>query len=60
MREREPIVAPYEPVSNTAAPARVVSFAAAAFAALYRLKVDVLWVVLAGGLIGLARALLFG
>jgi chromate transporter len=31
-----------------------------AFIALYRLKVDVLWVVLAGGLIGLARALLFG
>ena len=29
-----------------------------AFIALYRLKVDVLWVVLAGGLIGLARVLL--
>jgi chromate transporter len=30
----------------------------AAFVALYRLKADVLWVVLAGGLIGLARVLL--
>jgi chromate transporter len=30
----------------------------AAFAALYRFKADVLWVVLGGGLIGLARALL--
>ena len=36
------------------------AMSAAAFVALYRLKVDVLWVVLAGGLIGLARALLFG
>ena len=33
---------------------------AAAFVALYRFKVDVLWVVLAGGLLGLARALLYG
>jgi len=33
---------------------------ALAFLALYRLKVDVLWVVLAGGLLGLARAFLFG
>ncbi|HEX8558838.1 MAG TPA: chromate efflux transporter [Pyrinomonadaceae bacterium] len=33
---------------------------AAAFAALYRFRVDVLWVVLAGGLLGLGRALLFG
>jgi chromate transporter len=32
----------------------------AAFAALYRFKSDVLWVVIAGGLIGLARALLSG
>jgi chromate transporter len=32
----------------------------AAFIALYRLKVDVLWVVLAGGIIGLVRDLLFG
>jgi len=32
---------------------------AAAFVALYRLKLDVLWVVLAGGLTGLARAFLF-
>jgi chromate transporter len=32
----------------------------AAFIALYRLKVDVLWVVLTGGVIGLARILLFG
>jgi chromate transporter len=32
----------------------------AAFAALYRFKTDVLWVVLGGGLIGLARALLSG
>ncbi|HEY0080006.1 MAG TPA: chromate transporter [Pyrinomonadaceae bacterium] len=32
----------------------------AAFVALYRFKTDVLWVVLAGGLVGLARALLFG
>ena len=31
---------------------------AAAFAALYRFKVDVLWVVLAGGAVGLLRALL--
>jgi chromate transporter len=31
-----------------------------AFAALYRLRVDVVWVVIAGGLIGLGRALLFG
>ena len=30
-----------------------------AFAALYKLKLDVLWVVLAGGIIGLARTLLF-
>jgi chromate transporter len=33
---------------------------AAAFVALYRFKADVLWVVLVGGLIGLARALLIG
>ncbi len=33
---------------------------AAAFAALYRFKIDVLWVVIAGGLIGLARAMPFG
>ena len=32
----------------------------AAFIALYRLKADVLWVVLAGGIIGLVRTLLFG
>jgi chromate transporter len=32
---------------------------AAAFAALYRFRADVLWVVVAGGLIGLGRALLF-
>lgn len=32
----------------------------AAFVALYRVKIDVLWVVLAGGLIGLARILIFG
>ncbi|HEX8500997.1 MAG TPA: chromate efflux transporter [Pyrinomonadaceae bacterium] len=32
---------------------------AAAFVALFRLKLDVLWVVLAGGLLGLARAYLF-
>jgi chromate transporter len=32
---------------------------AAAFVALFRLKLDVLWVVLAGGLLGLARAFLF-
>jgi chromate transporter len=32
----------------------------AAFIALYRFKADVLWVVLGGGLIGLARALLSG
>src|SRR5215213_6672659 len=32
----------------------------AAFLALYRFKVDVLWVVLAGGVIGLARTVLFG
>jgi chromate transporter len=32
----------------------------AAFVALYRFKADVLWVVLVGGLIGLARALLSG
>ncbi|MCA1621087.1 MAG: chromate efflux transporter [Acidobacteria bacterium] len=32
---------------------------AAAFVALYRFRVDVLWVVLAGGLTGLARASLF-
>ena len=31
----------------------------AAFIALYRFKMDVLWVVIAGGLIGLARMLLF-
>ena len=31
----------------------------AAFAALYRFKVDVLWVVLAGGIIGLFRTFLF-
>lgn len=33
---------------------------AAAFIALYRSKADVLWVVIAGGLIGLGRKLLFG
>ena len=32
----------------------------AAFIALYRIKVDVLWVVLAGGVLGLARVVLFG
>jgi chromate transporter len=32
----------------------------AAFVALSRLKLDVLWVVLAGGLLGLARAFLYG
>jgi chromate transporter len=32
----------------------------AAFVALYRFKLDVLWVVLAGGLLGLARTFLFG
>jgi chromate transporter len=32
----------------------------AAFIALYRFKADVLWVVVIGGLIGLARTLLFG
>ncbi|HYE65233.1 MAG TPA: chromate efflux transporter [Pyrinomonadaceae bacterium] len=32
----------------------------AAFVTLYRLKLDVLWVVIAGGLIGLGRVLLFG
>ena len=32
----------------------------ASFIALYRFKADVLWVVLAGGVIGLARILLFG
>jgi chromate transporter len=32
----------------------------AAFIALYRFKADVLWVVLAGGLIGLMRIVLFG
>jgi hypothetical protein len=31
----------------------------AAFVALYRFRADVLWVVLAGGLIGLGRTLLF-
>jgi chromate transporter len=31
----------------------------AAFVALYRIKLDVLWVVLAGGLLGLARVFLF-
>jgi len=35
------------------------SLGAAAFLALYRLRADVLWVVLAGGLLGLARSLLF-
>lgn len=33
---------------------------ALAFFALYRLKIEVLWVVLAGGLLGLGRRLLFG
>jgi chromate transporter len=37
-----------------------VIMSAAAFVALYRFKADVLWVVLGGGLIGLARALLSG
>jgi chromate transporter len=32
----------------------------AAFVALYLLKLEVLWVVLAGGLLGLARVLIFG
>ena len=32
----------------------------AAFVALYRFKADVLWVVLAGGVIGLMRILIFG
>jgi chromate transporter len=34
--------------------------AAAAFIALYRFKVDVVWVVLAGGIIGLGHRVLFG
>jgi chromate transporter len=33
---------------------------AAAFVALYRLKLDVLWVVLAGGLLGLVKTFVFG
>lgn len=37
-----------------------VAMSVAAFVALYRFKADVLWVVLGGGLIGLARALLIG
>jgi chromate transporter len=37
-----------------------VAISLAAFFALYRLKVDVLWVVLAGGVIGLGSAMLFG
>jgi chromate transporter len=36
------------------------ALSAAAFVALYRLKADVLWVVLAGGLIGLASSFVFG
>jgi chromate transporter len=36
------------------------AMSAAAFVALYRLKLDVLWVVLAGGLLGLAATLLLG
>jgi chromate transporter len=36
------------------------AMSAAAFVALYRFKVDVLWVVLAGGLVGLAGTYLFG
>src|SRR6185295_15791270 len=36
------------------------AMSAAAFVALYRLKADVLWVVLAGGLVGLASSLVFG
>lgn len=35
------------------------SVSVAAFIALYRLRADVLWVVLAGGLVGLIRALIF-
>ncbi|HLM55780.1 MAG TPA: chromate efflux transporter [Pyrinomonadaceae bacterium] len=44
-----------------AAPPDLFSLAlsAAAFVALYRLKLDVLWVVVGGGLLGLARFLLF-
>ncbi|HEX7316756.1 MAG TPA: chromate efflux transporter [Pyrinomonadaceae bacterium] len=37
-----------------------VALGAAAFLALYRLKLDVLWVVLAGGLLGLLKTYLFG
>jgi chromate transporter len=36
------------------------AMSAAAFVALYKLKVDVLWVVLAGGLVGLVSTFLFG
>jgi len=38
----------------------VVALGAAAFLALYRLKLDVLWVVLAGGLLGLLKIYFFG
>ena len=34
------------------------AFSAAAFTALYKFKIDVLWVVLAGGLVGLLRSLI--
>jgi chromate transporter len=49
------------PRGLTAAPEWfALALGAAAFVALYRLKVDVLWVVLAGGLLGLAKVSLFG
>jgi chromate transporter len=38
----------------------VALLSAAAFIALYRFKIDVLWVVIGGGLIGLGRAIFFG
>jgi chromate transporter len=49
------------PRGLTAAPEWfALALGAAAFVALYRLKVDVLWVVLAGGLLGLVKVSLFG
>ncbi len=38
----------------------VIAMSLAAFFALYRLKVDVLWIVIGGSLVGLARAMLSG
>ena len=52
------VIWPHGLAGGTQWPAVLIS--AAAFALLYRYKVDVLWVVLGGGAIGLAARMLMG